>query len=46
MPQVQPHDPAVIAGAPVLLAAIALLACVGPAHRVASVEPMAALRQE
>jgi predicted permease len=43
---VRPHDPAVIAAAPVVLAAIALLASIGPAHRAASVEPMAALRQE
>jgi hypothetical protein len=38
---VRPHDPAVIAMAPSVLAAIALLACVGPAHRAASVDPMA-----
>jgi ABC-type lipoprotein release transport system permease subunit len=43
---VRPHDPLVITIAPVALAAIALLACVGPAHRAASVDPMAALRQE
>lgn len=43
---VRPHDPAVIAAAPLVLAAIALLASIGPAHRAASVEPMAALRQE
>lgn len=43
---VRPHDPAVIAGAPVVLAAVALLASLAPAHRAASVEPMAALRQE
>jgi ABC-type lipoprotein release transport system permease subunit len=43
---VRPHDPAVIAAAPLVLGAVALLACVVPAHRAASVEPMAALRQE
>jgi ABC-type lipoprotein release transport system permease subunit len=43
---VRPHDPVVIAAAPVVLGAIALLACLAPAHRAASVEPMAALRQE
>jgi len=43
---VRPHDPAVILAAPALLAAIALLACAAPARRAASIEPMAALRQE
>jgi ABC-type antimicrobial peptide transport system permease subunit len=43
---VRPHDPAALAAAPLVLAAIALLACLAPAHRAASVEPMAALRQE
>lgn len=43
---VRPHDPAVIAAAPVVLAALALLACIVPAHRAAPIEPVAALRQE
>jgi putative ABC transport system permease protein len=43
---VRPHDPVVMFGAPVLLAAIALAACLIPARRAASVEPMTALRQE
>jgi hypothetical protein len=41
-----PRDPAVIAAAAVALAALALLAVIQPAGRAASVEPMAALRQE
>ena len=43
---VRPHDPLTMAAAPVMLAAVALLACLAPAHRAASVDPIAALRQE
>jgi predicted permease len=43
---VRPDDPAAIAAAPVALAAFALLACLVPARRAASVDPMMALRQE
>jgi predicted permease len=43
---VRPHDPLVLAAAPVLLAVVALLACAMPAHQAASVDPMKALRQE
>ena len=43
---VRPHDPAMLAAAPATLGAIALLACLGPAHRAASIEPMQALRQD
>jgi predicted permease len=43
---VRPHDPLVIAAAPVVLGTMALLACIMPARRAASVEPTVALRQE
>ena len=43
---VRPHDPLVLAAAPLLLALIGALACLAPARRAASIEPMAALRQE
>lgn len=43
---VRPHDPLIMAAAPVVLGAIALLACLAPANSAASVDPMAVLRQE
>ena len=43
---VRPRDPVVMAAAPLVLGAIALLACLVPARTAAAVEPMAALRQE
>jgi putative ABC transport system permease protein len=43
---VRPHDPVAAVTGPILLAAAALLACLVPARRAASVEPMDALRQE
>lgn len=43
---VSAHDPAVIVAAPVVLGAIALLACLAPAQVAASVDPMTVLRQE
>jgi putative ABC transport system permease protein len=44
--QVSAHNPALLGGATVLLAAIALVACLLPARRAALVDPVQALRTE
>ena len=43
---VRPRDPMTIAVAQLVFAAVAVLACLVPAHRAARIDPMAALRQE
>ena len=44
--EVSSHNPALLGGATVLLAAIALIACLLPARRAALVDPVQALRTE
>jgi putative ABC transport system permease protein len=44
--EVSAHNPALLGGATVLLAAIALIACLLPARRAALVDPVQALRTE
>jgi ABC-type antimicrobial peptide transport system permease subunit len=44
--EVSARNPALLAGSTVLLAAIALIACLVPARRAAHVDPIQALRTE
>jgi ABC-type antimicrobial peptide transport system permease subunit len=40
------RDPLILGGVTVLLLAVAVIACLAPAHRAASIDPMEAVRRE
>jgi ABC-type lipoprotein release transport system permease subunit len=44
--QVSPYNPALVAGAVCVLLAVGTVACLLPARRAASIEPMTALHNE
>jgi ABC-type antimicrobial peptide transport system permease subunit len=43
---VRPNDPATLIAVPLVLIAVAVVACYVPARRAAGIEPMIALRRE
>ncbi len=43
---IQPADPLTLAGVVAVLAVVALMACIVPAHRATRVDPLTALRTE